>query len=550
MNKPLVSILMPVYNTAPYLREAMDSMLRQTFTDFELIVLNDCSPDNAEEILDTYNDPRIVRYKGEQNVGLANILNKGMQMAKGKYIARMDSDDISMPNRLQVQVDYLEKHPDIDLCSAAMELFGEQHSISRLLPSMDDIKITAIFYSPILHASSVWRRERFEQFGLNFEQEFVPAEDYRMWTRALQCGLTMVNLPDVLYRYRFHAGQATKNISLSAQKCALIRADYLTQIFPNALADFRQRALQMERYMKEEPEQMWRFFDEIIAYNQQTDFFDSTLLKKRLYRTAQSVTLTYLKNNPVKYSLLGRIRFVQFVKLLIYKLLPPPAERDVSCRKLEKSTTPIGVSLHDVKTWRRARYHRHLLEQLKNLHPSLLANNCNATFLMHDMGLRYLTPTVNLFIPPRDFIRLMSDLPRYMAQDNFVFVEKEGITYPIGILGGDVEVHFVHYTSPEQAAAKWNERKQRINYDNLFLMLTERDGCTYEDLLAFDRLPYANKVVFTHKPYPEIKSAVCIQGCLDLANPQEVGYLYEWKNRFSLKRWLDDFDYVSWLNSH
>ena len=106
---PMVSVLMPVYNTALYLREAMDSMLSQTFTDFELIVLDDCSPDNAEEILDTYDDPRIVRYKGEKNVGLSNVLNIGIDMARGKYIARMDSDDISMPNRLNVQVDYLEE---------------------------------------------------------------------------------------------------------------------------------------------------------------------------------------------------------------------------------------------------------------------------------------------------------------------------------------------------------------------------------------------------------------------------------------------------------
>ena len=89
---PLVSVLMPVYKTAPYLREAMDSMLSQTFKDFELIVLDDCSPDNAEEILDTYDDPRIVRYKGEKNAGLSNVLNVGIGMARGKYIARMDSD--------------------------------------------------------------------------------------------------------------------------------------------------------------------------------------------------------------------------------------------------------------------------------------------------------------------------------------------------------------------------------------------------------------------------------------------------------------------------
>ena len=102
---PSVSILMPVYKTAEYLQEALESILAQSYTDYELIVLNDCSPDNAEEILDQYDDPRIVRYLGTNNQGLSNVLNIGLDIAKGKYIARMDSDDISLPERLQTQVD-------------------------------------------------------------------------------------------------------------------------------------------------------------------------------------------------------------------------------------------------------------------------------------------------------------------------------------------------------------------------------------------------------------------------------------------------------------
>ena len=98
---------MPVYNVAPYLKEAMDSILGQTFRDFELIVLNDCSPDNSEDILDTYTDKRIVRYRGEKNVGLANVLNVGIDMAKGEFIARMDSDDVSLPTRIEKQVAFL-----------------------------------------------------------------------------------------------------------------------------------------------------------------------------------------------------------------------------------------------------------------------------------------------------------------------------------------------------------------------------------------------------------------------------------------------------------
>ena len=214
---------MPVYKTASFLREAVDSILSQTFTEFELILLNDCSPDNAEEILDTYKDKRIVRYKGEKNVGLANVLNVGIEMARGKYIARMDSDDISLPTRLDTQVAYMEAHPDIDLCSTAMQLFGEREEVWMRESDPEKVKIAALFFSPVLHASSVWRRQSFDEHGLRYRQEMVPAEDYDLWTRALIAGLRMTNLPDVLYRYRIRTGQATV---LPNEKEALVRWNY------------------------------------------------------------------------------------------------------------------------------------------------------------------------------------------------------------------------------------------------------------------------------------------------------------------------------------
>ena len=231
---PKVSILMPVYKTAPYLREAMDSMLSQTFTDFELIVLNDCSPDNAEEILDEYKDPRIVRYIGEKNEGLANVLNVGMQMARGKYIARMDSDDLSAPNRLEVQVDYLEKHPDIDLCSCGMKLFGAMEDQWIRESDFETLRINALFFSFILHASSIWRRDAFDKQGLRFRQEMVPAEDYDLWCRALSGGLRLVNIPDCLYLYRIHPDQATGNTEKTLQKEQLVREGFLRTLFPKA----------------------------------------------------------------------------------------------------------------------------------------------------------------------------------------------------------------------------------------------------------------------------------------------------------------------------
>lgn len=267
---PVVSVLMPVYKTAPYLREAMDSMLSQTFADFELIVLNDCSPDDADEILDAYDDPRIVRYKGEKNVGLSNVLNTGIEMAKGKYIARMDSDDISLPNRLQVQVDYLEAHAEIDLVSVGMQLFGAKNEVWIRESHPEKVKINAMFHSPVLHASSMWRKEAFERLGLRFSQEMVPAEDYDLWTRALLNGLKLVNLPEVLYNYRIHDAQSTSQTEKSAKMCRVVQMNYLKEALPSLSSK------SIESFPK-------RLMTVFLA-NLKDGFFDNKLLAQRLYK--------------------------------------------------------------------------------------------------------------------------------------------------------------------------------------------------------------------------------------------------------------------------
>lgn len=267
---PLVSILMPAYKTASYLREAVDSMLAQTFKDFELIVLNDCSPDDTEEILDTYDDPRIVRYKGEKNVGLSNVLNVGLEMARGKYIARMDSDDISLPKRLQIQVDFLESHPNIDLVSVGMKLFGAKEETWVRERDPEKVKINALFHSPVLHASSMWRRDSFEKHGLRFRQEMVPSEDYDLWTRALVRGLKLVNLPEVLYEYRIHDAQASLQTEIIKEKDREVQKNYMHLALPSLSTS----------NINSFPKKLWSVF----FANLRDGFFDRKLLAKRLYK--------------------------------------------------------------------------------------------------------------------------------------------------------------------------------------------------------------------------------------------------------------------------
>lgn len=284
---PTLSILMPVYKTAPYLQEAIDSMLSQRFSDFELIVLNDCSPDDAEEILDRYDDPRIVRYRGEKNQGLANVLNVGMDMARGRYIARMDSDDISLPERFETQVNYLESHPDIDLCSCGMKLFGAKDGTWVRDADPEMVKITALFFSPILHASSVWRKGAFERFGLRFRQEMVPAEDYDLWCRALVKGLRLVNIPECLYLYRIRPDQATENTERTSGKEIEVRRDFLQSVYPSLAESDIDTFARLTAVT--DPEQFKVLSSRLLAANGESVFFDQVKLGRRLEKRRQAL---------------------------------------------------------------------------------------------------------------------------------------------------------------------------------------------------------------------------------------------------------------------
>ncbi len=190
--------------------------------------------------------------------------------------------------------------------------------------------------------------------------------------------------------------------------------------------------------------------------------------------------------------------------------------------------------------------HRLYLEikkkKLKNKTPSVIASNCNGGVVLHDLGARFNTPTVNLFFTAKDFLKFVSNLDHYLSIELVKIKDME--SYPIGQLD-DIQIHFVHYGSFSEAKEKWEERKLRIDRNNLFIMMTDRDGCTYEDIKTFDSLPFKNKVIFTHKPYPEFRSVVYLKG---FEKDGEVGILSEWKKGLLKRRYLDDFDYVAFFN--
>lgn len=191
--------------------------------------------------------------------------------------------------------------------------------------------------------------------------------------------------------------------------------------------------------------------------------------------------------------------------------------------------------------WRR--YKRKKCNRLKYSDFTIISSNCVGMFMYYDMGLRYLSPTINLSIEMNDFVKMAENLKWYMSQ-KITELPREGYSCPVGLLD-DIKIYFTHYDTFENGVQKWEERKQRVNWDKLFIVGSEKDGCTYDTIKRFDKLPYKNKVIFTHVNYPEFNSAFYIRG---FENEKELGTITNFKNQFLKRRYLDDFDYVSFLN--
>ncbi len=181
--------------------------------------------------------------------------------------------------------------------------------------------------------------------------------------------------------------------------------------------------------------------------------------------------------------------------------------------------------------------------KLKNKNFSLLSSNCTGSLICQDLHLRSNSPFVNLWLYPKDFIKYCNNLSKYSSAD-IKFIKKPGINYPVGLIN-DIEIYFQHYSSEEQARFKWNERSKRINKDNLYILMSDRDGCTDEDLNEFDKLPYSNKVVLTSKKHENIKSCFQIKG---FENDEFIGLIYTFKNAYTWKKWFDYFPYIKWFN--
>jgi glycosyltransferase involved in cell wall biosynthesis len=209
---PKVTVLMPVYNGEKFLGPAIDSILRQTWHDFEFLIIDDGSSDGSMDIARSYDDPRIKIVQNTKNLGIIETLNKGIAAATGCYIARMDSDDVSLPRRLEKQVAFMDSHPEIGLCGTWIRLKGPSlRRVHRNPVDPDEIKATLFFRDIMAHPTVMMRTEWIRRFGLRYDPSFPHAEDWELWQRMTRY-FPLANIPEVLLEYRLNPGgiSATK----------------------------------------------------------------------------------------------------------------------------------------------------------------------------------------------------------------------------------------------------------------------------------------------------------------------------------------------------
>ncbi len=327
---PLVSVVMSVYNGEEYLSDAIESILSQTMEELELIIIDDGSSDASLELIKGYKrqDARIVLISRE-NRGLIASLNEGIGQARGKYIARMDADDISLSERLQVQVDFMEQNPNIGLSGTWIEAFDESGTkvIGRYSVDHPMLRCELLFSSPFAHPSVMMRSELLRDNGLSYDKAYVDAEDYELWYRCAKV-TRLANIPQVLLRYRLLAQSVTRK----ADRDDASREKVLREVYRHLLDDLgiQPSADEMDlhytltlntRIAKKyyDPKILTSYFDKLITANEKQEVFDQKSLLRLLGKKWLWYLRYHLKDHPrlllsslfSKYSYYGLLALYQ-----------------------------------------------------------------------------------------------------------------------------------------------------------------------------------------------------------------------------------------------
>jgi len=291
---------MSVCNDAKYIRESVDSILNQTFKDFEFLIMNDGSTDETYEILKSYNDSRIRIHKNRKNIGLTKSLNIGLRMAKGKYIARQDADDISMPERLEKQVDFLEQNKDVGLVGAYSCVINGKGKIlykSRVSERNEEISEKLMRGNIFAHGSVMFRRALIEKVGM-YREEFKSSQDYDLWLRFKEV-TEAANIPEFLYKWRLVPDSISATKRIQQEGYASLALDFAKERRTHG-KDILQRA--KEEGQKIELSELFieKGIGNDVVMIKSYDFWAKILIKRNNLREFFVFFLLLLKENPFR----------------------------------------------------------------------------------------------------------------------------------------------------------------------------------------------------------------------------------------------------------
>ncbi len=302
-NSPLVSVLMPVYNASLYLSEAIKSILEQDYKNFEFIIINDGSTDDSESIILNYKDSRIKYIKNEQNLKLIATLNIGLSIAQGKYIARMDADDISLSNRFRKQVSFLEQNNDYGIVGSNAKIISRENKVISYPLTDNEIKYSLIFFNPFIHSSVIIRKSILDENKLHYDETKLHVEDYDLWVKIMSYSKGY-NIEESLVLYRIHENQVS-NIFHELQKINTIEIQigYLISIGLNR----KQATLIVNLFDSFSNLTLTELFDlikNIKKINWNTTFLNSERLENTVIKTARNRIIERRNLNFKEFSLI------------------------------------------------------------------------------------------------------------------------------------------------------------------------------------------------------------------------------------------------------
>jgi uncharacterized protein (DUF1919 family) len=490
-----ISVIITCFNQEAFIEEAIRSVLNQTYKNWECIVVNDGSTDKSQEIIEKLAaiDKRI-KYVLQENKGVSKSRNKGFVKSSGQYIQFLDGDDYIEPEKLEIQVDFMEDNPFIGVSYTNHKHYLQEENISKqyYFKPLKGKVLSEILYeydngvSIPIH-TAVLRKNIWNENELPFPADYDGR--YEDWIFWVSIALKETNFRFLNYDmafYRIH----NNNFCNSPEV-----------VLTNSI-----KALE--------------YISEMSSKIQKETF----ILKKKLFFENRYVCQTKGKKTVDKLAII-------FQKIR-HRL------GDIKRNNKAKKETKIEE-----------KYCLTLQNQVLKKDFTIISNNCWGGGIYEDLQLPYKTPTVGLYFFPSCYLKFVSNLEEYLSLPlTFITTSKyhkanllrENNPYPIGLLNDEVEIHFLHYHTKREALEKWNRRRKRINMQNLFLSFTDNEGYSGDELLAFDKLNY-RKVFFSSKEIPELSCAVHLK---KFNGKKNIGDIYSdrWAYRI-------DFNVANWLNN-